>query len=310
MRLPAREPAAAPGGTLAIGNDVVDLGDAETRLDGLHPRFGERVFSPAERAAIAAAGAAAVAGGEPATAGSGAAAAAGAVGRARIPTAAARARLFWALWAAKESAYKALKQLDPSIVFSPRELAVELDAGALLRGGRACGSVRGGTTVLRLDVTSDGDRLHAIALATEGGRGESCGPFPPASVAVLSRVAACDDHGPTEQDHRSRVCGGHGPATVGDDSRAVRELATDAIAAALGLEASELAISGRPPCVVRAGVRLPLAVSLSHHGRFVAFAAALPTPAGSASRQPVPACRPIDPGHFAGSAPFVRVAIA
>ena len=41
------------GSTSMIGNDVVDLGDADSRIAGHHPRFDERVFAPAERALIA-----------------------------------------------------------------------------------------------------------------------------------------------------------------------------------------------------------------------------------------------------------------
>ena len=53
-----------------VGNDVVDLGDAETRGGPSHPRFDARVFAPAELAALAAS--------------------------------AAPNRLRWSLWAAKE----------------------------------------------------------------------------------------------------------------------------------------------------------------------------------------------------------------
>ena len=34
-----------------IGNDVVDLGDADTRPGAQHRRFDERVFAPSERRA-------------------------------------------------------------------------------------------------------------------------------------------------------------------------------------------------------------------------------------------------------------------
>ncbi len=66
---------------MSIGNDVVDLSDPETRQQGLHPRFDERVFDPRERALL---------------------------GDSDSPHV-----LRWAFWAAKESAYKALKRLDP-----------------------------------------------------------------------------------------------------------------------------------------------------------------------------------------------------
>ena len=64
-----------------IGNDVVDLGDAEVQPGATHPRFDARVFAREEREALRASGA---------------------------PN-----RLRWILWAAKEAAYKAARKLDP-----------------------------------------------------------------------------------------------------------------------------------------------------------------------------------------------------
>src|SRR5512140_1470404 len=105
-----------PESGVAVGNDVVDLADPEARLDGLHPRFATRVFTAAERALLEAC--------------------------------ADRRSLHWALWAAKESAYKTLKQLEPSLAFSPRRLEVALDAGALLSRGCTSGTVACGDVAL------------------------------------------------------------------------------------------------------------------------------------------------------------------
>jgi len=111
-----------------LGNDVVDLGDPETRAEARHPGFDRRVFGEAERRALA-----------------------------RGPEC-----LRWALWAAKEAAYKAARQGDPRALFSPQRFQVELDGGFR-------GRVRhpGGTLPVR--VTRRGDCLHALA----GGSGRS-----------------------------------------------------------------------------------------------------------------------------------------
>ena len=98
---------------MSVGNDVVDLDDPDTRLDSLHPRWDERVFGAAERRALEASS--------------------------------SRHLLHWALWAAKESAYKARKRLDPHTVFSPREFEIELSplpagAGPGVAVGRAMSS--------------------------------------------------------------------------------------------------------------------------------------------------------------------------
>jgi hypothetical protein len=227
-----------PESGIAVGNDVVDLADPETRLDGLHPRFATRVFTAAERSLLEAS--------------------------------ADRQRLHWALWAAKESAYKALKQLEPTLAFSPRRLEVALDAESLLAGGCATGTVGCGELGVDVGIRLGAGSVHAIA------RGPRC-----ADARVLSAV---DQAG-------------------SDASLAVRRLATSAIAAAMSVDDAALWIGGLPPHVAFRGSRLAVALSLSHHGRFVAFAAALPP------GLPEAAAEQARSAHFAGSAPRVRVVI-
>src|SRR5437867_200164 len=65
-------------GTSMLGNDLVDLGDADSCAAALHARFDGRVFDPVEREWIAASPH-----GE---------------------------RVRWLIWAAKESAYKAARK--------------------------------------------------------------------------------------------------------------------------------------------------------------------------------------------------------
>jgi phosphopantetheinyl transferase (holo-ACP synthase) len=203
---------------VSVGNDVVDLADPECRLERLHPRFDERVFSPAERAALGAA-----------------------------PW---RPTLHWAFWAAKESAYKACKRLDAAAVFSPREFAVEL-SGAAPTVGVASGRVVHRGQVLSLEVTLADAYVHAVARS--------------------------------EGSDRARVISGVGPVSR-DPSRDVRCLAALAIGTALGLDCGELSLAGRLPLALR-GDRPIATVSLSHHGRFVAFAFRLADP-GSSMEQP------------------------
>ncbi len=196
---------------MSLGNDVIDLADPEARLDGLHPRFVERVFTPAERAALDA-------------------------GEERLV-------LHWAQWAAKESAYKALARLEPRTVFAPRAFEVELP-GPPGDGVPAAGRVRHGTRSFALEVSRRGDALHALAWRPDG----------PGATAIRSAVGAAGD----------------------DPGAAVRRLAARDIAAALTLGPDEPRIAGRPPVATRRGRWLPVVLSLSHHGRFVAFAWAAP----------------------------------
>jgi hypothetical protein len=199
---------------VSVGNDVVDLADPETRLFGLHPRFEGRVFGAAERAALEAS------------------------------PEAQRLRLHWALWAAKESAYKLLKRREAATVFSPREFAVEFSVlPAPGTAGRAIGRVTHRGERFDLEVHLDEASVHAVA------RSESEARSP-----VLWQVAAVRD----------------------DAGGAVRRLAAAAIGSALALDAAELRIVGRPPMALHRGRPLEAGLSLSHHGRFVAFACILP----------------------------------
>jgi hypothetical protein len=195
---------------VSVGNDVVDLALPETRLCGLHPRWSERVFCPAERRAL--------------------------------ESSRSRHRLHWALWAAKESAYKARKRLDPGVAFSPRDFEIELSPlpGS---GGRgvAVGRARHRAGALDLEVHLDDACVHAVARS--------------------------------EDDAGTRVLWGVERA-VGDPGVAARRLAAAAIGSALGLDPAGLRIVRRPPVATFRDGRLEVGVSLSHHGRFVAFASA------------------------------------
>ncbi len=192
---------------MSLGNDVVDLADPEARLDGLHPRFAERVFTPAERAALEAS--------------------------------AERPVLHWALWAAKESAYKALARARPRTVFAPRAFEVELP-GPPRDGVPAAGRVRHGGRSFALEVSRRGDALHAVAWDPDG----------PGAAAIRSAVGAAED----------------------DPGAAVRRLAARDIGVALGLDPRQVRVGGRPPVATLDGRVLGVLVSLSHHGRLVAFA--------------------------------------
>ena len=196
---------------MSIGNDIVDLADLETREQGLHPRFDERVFRPDERALLERSDSGHV--------------------------------LRWALWAAKESAYKAEKRLDPEVVFSPKQFAVELSALPHAGGpGVAEGRVVHRGHVLGLQVHVDRTCLHAVATRPRG-----------AGARLLWSV----------------------DRAVSDPGAAVRRLAATAIASALDLDADGIQVARRPPVALHRGRSLMTDLSLSHHGRFVAFACAL-----------------------------------
>jgi phosphopantetheine--protein transferase-like protein len=164
--------------------------------------------------------------------------------------------LLWSFWAAKEASYKAVSRGDPAVCSIPRRYEVLLEAGnAVMHEADASGSQSrlGGRVItpvgevaLQIIVTSD--YVHALAVESAAGL-----------AGITHRVDRVD----VEQ---------------GDDpSDFVRRQLLGEIARQLGCPVEDLAVrkdpsgSGSPNVYVR---NQPLAaeISLSHDGRFVAFA--------------------------------------
>lgn len=207
-----------------LGNDVVDLGDADCLPGACHPRFDDRVFSPSELTVL---------------------------GRS-----ADRERTRWALWAAKESAYKAARRLDPGAIFAPSRMVVDLC-------GRQHATVHVGTRHFVVELVATSRYVHAVAYAAAADRARSC-----TAVARFSLDAAGAD-----------------PIRA---SAAVRTLALATLAQVFEVAPEDLAIQSdrrdrRMPTLRVRGLDGPLVLSLSHHGCFVAFACALPSAAHTAS---------------------------
>jgi phosphopantetheinyl transferase (holo-ACP synthase) len=194
-----------------LGNDVVDLREANAHAATRHPRFDARAFTRAERE--------------------------------RIATSGAPERLRAIFWAAKEAAYKVARKLDPRTVFAPSRYAVEVDAGlsgsVVLPDGRR----------FTLRVREDTEFVHACASDRDEFESD-----------LVCGVAAIDCE------------------RAGDESSRARDFALRELARSLGRPASELSLAkrGRIPELYVAGVGAALDVSLSHHGRYAAFACALP----------------------------------
>ncbi len=113
-----------------IGDDVIDLGDAECRPGAQHPRFDARVFGASERALLDA------------------------------RDARGRQSLRWLLFAVKESALKALRRSDPALVFSPPRFEVQIEH----EDSRRCaGFVVHANDRLHFAVRRSDSLLHAVA---------------------------------------------------------------------------------------------------------------------------------------------------
>lgn len=204
---------------MPVGNDVVDLRDPDNQPAAIHPRFDQRVFTDGERALLDA-----------------------------LNDGAERHRLRWSLWAAKESAFKYQRQVDPRVAFHPRTFRVELEAPT---GGRVHHGDR--TLDLALDVTPR--RVHA--LVASGAR----------PVVAIREV----ESGP--------------PVSPAAATAHVRRLAAELVGELLGIAPEEIVIAGPRgmaaptgtdiPRAVRDGTPLDVAVSLSHDGSWGAAAATL-----------------------------------
>lgn len=157
--------------------------------------------------------------------------------RERVAVARDPRRLLWSLFAAKEAAFKVVSKLGPPPVFAHRRFVVAEDLG----------SVRYEDLSLPAWIRVDEDFVHALVSTT--------------AELPCSEVAR---------------------AAEGDLSASARALLRAALAGRLGCSADELEIARAPapgswdgfapPVATRRGAALDVDVSLSHDGRFVAFA--------------------------------------
>jgi phosphopantetheinyl transferase (holo-ACP synthase) len=210
---------------LLVGNDVVDLLHPENQPWAIHPRFDERVFTPVERE--------------------------------RLTHDATAHRTRWCMWAAKESAFKIARKLDPGVRFLPRRFSVQLKGNA---GAVVCNAFG------RFDVSFSGadDWVHAIATLSDG-----TGKWKPSrgGSSWLSRGGSWAPSAIVE-----RVQRGKSPASHASDR--VRATARSAIGSVLSISPSEIEIAtvGSVPVALWNESPLPVDLSLSHHGRFLACA--------------------------------------
>lgn len=167
---------------------------------------------------------------------------------AALAASAAPRRLRWTLWAAKEAAYKVARKLDRTIAFAPRRFVVQL-----LGDGEA--RVVHGRRRLAVALRTELDCVHAVAHARD--------------LRAHARLRAAQVVTRVE-----RLAAG----SLACPGAAVRALAIATVAPLLGRDPQDLVVArdGRIPRLHDASGALPYDLSLSHHGRFVAFACVLP----------------------------------
>ena len=169
----------------------------------------------------------------------------------------------WALWAAKESSYKVARKIDPTVRFLPRQFVVD-------RLEERWAAVQGGGGLFFVHLRQRDDWVHAVAtsyvspsrkLSTLPGPGPS-GIFTWGNQVLRSAEVRLLDN------------------ALDDPSEIVRELARESIASGMAVASEEIKVasSERIPRVRMRDTQLHVDLSLSHHGRYVAYAWAGPAP--------------------------------
>ena len=176
--------------------------------------------------------------------------------REAIRCAAVPAVVLWSLWACKEAAYKVVRKLDPEAGFVPHRFPVRLilSEGSPMAFGRV--ETFFGPIPVRVE-TGDG---FVHGLARWGG--------PPCWERIVCRIL------PTGPPAIS-----HSPYAARFASMRIRQVVREHVADRLGCSSGGIDIvrpeSNRglgPPMVHVAGVPVHIDLSLSHDGRFLAFA--------------------------------------
>lgn len=228
-----------------LGNDVVDLHDPDSVDASRREQFLERAFTPDERLNIQ---------------------------NSSVPD-----TTLWSCWAGKESAYKALIPRFPATLFAWREYETAIAARTVSTGPHSL--------ALRLEIR-EGEMVHACT----AGRLERGVVVPAPEILAEIRIDICNTKTSAplpdsqwEKEWRERG------AVPTSESALVRLRAIHLLSEELGVDRSRLAVGGifpgskgeeddrseeihSPPRVLIDGEPLSMAISLSHHGRFLAVA--------------------------------------
>jgi phosphopantetheinyl transferase (holo-ACP synthase) len=253
------------GGPSFLGNDVVDLGHPSVATPQRKDRLEARVLSPEERSWLDE--------GE--------------------PEETFRTIRFWSLWAAKETAYKVLsKSLGSSPVMVHRALVSHLRFSSTAEElVEVRGEVRSGSLQVRLSGWVSSDYVHLIGVGSRGestvhGQTDQDESRPTGERLPLEMGVERLPEGLILEELRPRFTDREWAGIHGIPSAWVRILARRRLAGLLPPPVGKVEIltsgehPGRtPPRVSIDGSPRPdLDLSLSHHGRFVAWAFLLPSP--------------------------------
>lgn len=234
---------------LLLGNDIVDLKQAGVRGKRQHSRFVARVFTKAEQTFIQDSP-------EPDL-------------------------TLWALWAAKESAYKLISKITSPPVFSHRRFAAVLQDGIQVKTGDATFSMlinfEDQVMLIEIQITRD----YILA------KGQFAGGGAPADYVVISGVeqitAAEEAEWPDELLLKNKFSAAERESIHHAAAARARILCKQAIAGKIGFDISRLQIirpvrggKSQPPYLLQDDQRCDIDISLSHHGQRVAWCGSVP----------------------------------
>ncbi|MBW6486588.1 MAG: 4'-phosphopantetheinyl transferase superfamily protein [Syntrophobacterales bacterium] len=198
-----------------VGNDIVDLAEPDNIGKSSDKRFCRRVFNPRELSLIA---------------------------NSDRPDS-----ILWALWAAKEAAYKAVSRGAPTVCSIPKKYPVIIADAGELADSPLTGKVVTPLGELPVSIFIDAEMVHAIVAGTVDDL-----------ARIIFRVEQVD-------------------ANNADPPRFARKVLLEEISRRIGCSVGDLSVAKeerRPwaPFIAFRGSRLFADISLSHDGRFVACA--------------------------------------
>jgi len=207
-----------------VGNDIVDLKTPEAMGKAADIRFVHRVLNPHEQRLVFNSG-------HPDT-------------------------LLWALWAAKECAYKAVSKSAPDVSSAPRRYPVILDLEKIINS--ATGIVMTPHGIVPVKIFFNEEYVHCIGID---------GP----SNSLKSIVYGMDKISPEKIPEADSISE--------KESLTARKLAKKHIASCLQIKEQDIQIIRQknhsgiyPPMIYAKGKMKNMEISLSHDGRFAAYA--------------------------------------
>lgn len=164
-------------------------------------------------------------------------------------------RLLWAFWSAKETAYKAISKAYPDVSSSPKRYDVTFDNNTITVTSGNVQTPHGTVQVLAI---SGEDHVHCVGMSK--------------NVDMSTNIK----HG---MYYIGDDLGSSLPELAKTESRMAREAATISIAShfmldpmAINIMRPETSQRNTPPDVYINGEKTDIDISLSHDGRFVAYA--------------------------------------